>query len=890
MFEQSEIFGKYQLVERLAIGGMAEVFKARTQGMSGFERTVAIKRLHAHLSQDDDLVQMLVDEARLAVQLQHPNIGQVFDLGRVNGQTYIAMEYIPGVDMHRLVRRLVQMRRPLPIPMAIYVLTEMLAGLEYAHNRLGPDGQPLHIVHRDISPQNIMFSTTGGIKLVDFGIAKARMQVMQTQAGIIKGKFYYMSPEQAHGQTLDRRSDVFASGMVLYELLTGRPAYEDAGDVILLKKVRACDFPPPSAYRSNLPEPLVSIVMHALHKSPRRRIQSAREFRDALLQFAQRHYQPVDTFAAAEFVRGILDDSPNAPARPEPHNQQELMQREEFSRDEQSLIFDASHLAQTDHGDDGLFAEASLGAGPDLEDNPFAGAEEPTQIYAREDDDLNPFAVPGDFAGPEEVTDARRQAPSSPNTGYVYPASGGADEEEPTYERFPKGSGLSIPPADRPHSNIHGADPQIGPREHTVQTDLADIASAPGNDAVARVEATLDALLDKVPEAVLEKIPERAHRPLLVAIPVLCMVLFAGILAALLTGGDPEPESIVIDDPSEATASAAAEPGEAIDFKVTSEPAGANVIVDGHFIGQTPYTLTTLRIGETHEITLEAEGYQPYSEDVTITEAPEPFSATLEALAPTGRIHVVDVPEDARVFLNDEEVGEGEMTLEELSFGDAHVVEVIRADGARHSETVTLTADDAEPPTLSFEGTFEVAEADAQEDERADDEDGASTERRAASRRPRPRRRRPRSARSKPRRDPDTGLDVWGGSSDDEPEEETAEEDLDVWGGSKGGASARASNEDEKNLDVWGGGGGKKSAKTSRSDGKTGYLTVRVIDGDGKVYINGKMVSSKTPLTKHSLAKGRYRVKVYFPMLKRYSSERTVEIAAGKTRRVIFKP
>ncbi|MEC9396688.1 MAG: serine/threonine-protein kinase, partial [Myxococcota bacterium] len=176
MIERPEQFGKYQLVERLAIGGMAEIFKATVGGLGGFERVVAIKRLHSHLSQDEELVQMLIDEARLAVRLMHANIGQVFDLGCINNQYFIVMEYITGADLHRISRRLREQNRKIPTPIVLYVMAEMLAGLDYAHNCCDDHGRPLDLVHRDISPQNIMFSTAGDVKLVDFGIAKARMQ------------------------------------------------------------------------------------------------------------------------------------------------------------------------------------------------------------------------------------------------------------------------------------------------------------------------------------------------------------------------------------------------------------------------------------------------------------------------------------------------------------------------------------------------------------------------------------------------------------------------------------------------------------------------------------------------------------------------------------------
>jgi serine/threonine protein kinase len=232
-------FGEYTLLRRIAVGGMAEVYVAKTGGVAGFEKLVALKVIHPRLSEDEHFTQMLVEEAKIAVLLTHVNIAQTFDLGKIDDTYFIAMEFIEGADAYRVMRRCTELRKAIPIDVATFIVAEMCSGLDYAHRKRDPDsGQPLDIVHRDISPQNVLISSAGEVKIVDFGIAKAASRSTQTEVGVIKGKYYYMSPEQAWGDPMDHRSDVFSTGVVLYELLTGRMLYQDADVATLLDTVR----------------------------------------------------------------------------------------------------------------------------------------------------------------------------------------------------------------------------------------------------------------------------------------------------------------------------------------------------------------------------------------------------------------------------------------------------------------------------------------------------------------------------------------------------------------------------------------------------------------------------------------------------------------------------
>jgi serine/threonine protein kinase len=302
-----ETFGKYKLTERLAFGGMAEVFLATIHGEAGFVKPVVIKRLHPRLSEDSDFVQMLIDEARITAQLTHGNICQVLDLGSVDGSYYIAMEFVSGEDVRTLQDHCIRRGIPLPIEAAGHIVTELLAGLDYAHRKEGPDGKPLGIIHRDISPQNVIISYEGEIKIIDFGIAKARMRLVQTQAGVIKGKFRYMSPEQASGELMDHRTDIFAVGVVLYELLRGGPHSLELPDTEVLRRMRRAEFEPLRRQRPDLPPPLEKIVSKALARKPRDRFPTANDFRLALLQALQQLRLSYSRADLAELMQRVFD-------------------------------------------------------------------------------------------------------------------------------------------------------------------------------------------------------------------------------------------------------------------------------------------------------------------------------------------------------------------------------------------------------------------------------------------------------------------------------------------------------------------------------------------------------------------------------------------------------
>ena len=277
-------FGKYTLFERIGRGGMADVFKARIQGPAGFERTFVVKRILPHLSDDPSFTKMFIDEAKIAAKLSHPNIVQVFELGSVDDEYFMSMEYVRGHDLAETMRTLWARVGPPRPELVAYIGREMCRALAYAHEFTSDDGQVLGMIHRDISPSNVMLSFDGAVKILDFGIAKAlgRESGEETKSGTLKGKFAYMAPEQTVSNEIDRRIDIFATGIVLHEILTGRRLFKGENDMQTIERVRRCEVTAPSLFNPLCPPQLDQIVLQALARNRDERYQSASEMADAL--------------------------------------------------------------------------------------------------------------------------------------------------------------------------------------------------------------------------------------------------------------------------------------------------------------------------------------------------------------------------------------------------------------------------------------------------------------------------------------------------------------------------------------------------------------------------------------------------------------------------------
>jgi len=297
-------FGSYLLVKKIAVGGMADVYYARVTGMRGFSRSVAIKKIHPHLLRQRNFLNMFIDEAKIVSKLLHPNIVQIYELGQVGGQPFIAMEYVPGRDLYELLQRLNRLSEPCPWPLAVRVVLDVAKALHHAHEFKGADGRNLGIVHRDVSPRNILLSYAGDVKLTDFGVARARDREELTQAGIIKGKIRYLSPEAARGMKVDRRSDVFSLGIVFSELLTMEAFRKGRSNLEILAGIRkGVDG---SRQFDAMPGELIRVLSKALATDPDERYPSALAFHDDLSSVAVGPIAPMSRTEAGAFLSSIF--------------------------------------------------------------------------------------------------------------------------------------------------------------------------------------------------------------------------------------------------------------------------------------------------------------------------------------------------------------------------------------------------------------------------------------------------------------------------------------------------------------------------------------------------------------------------------------------------------
>jgi eukaryotic-like serine/threonine-protein kinase len=304
----SRDFGRYTLIKKLATGGMAEVYLARQQGMEGFEKLLVIKRILPHLADDNDFVQMFLNEARIAARFNHPNIVQIYDLGKIDETYFIAMEFVHGEDMGRVMRKCWTKGHWIPQPLALLIVARVCEALYYAHTKADEHGQPLKVIHRDISPQNILVSFDGAVKLVDFGIARAADSASNTRSGALKGKFAYMAPEQAQNKPIDHRADLFATGLVLYEFLTGvRPLKRDS-DIATLQAVMECSIRPPSEVAHEVPPSLDAVTMKALSRVADDRYADGRAFQMAIEEFLIREQWAASSVHLSEFMKTLFSD------------------------------------------------------------------------------------------------------------------------------------------------------------------------------------------------------------------------------------------------------------------------------------------------------------------------------------------------------------------------------------------------------------------------------------------------------------------------------------------------------------------------------------------------------------------------------------------------------
>jgi serine/threonine protein kinase len=470
-------FGPYYLVRLIAIGGMAEIYLARMKGLAGFERQLALKVLHPEYADDKTFVDMLVNEAKITVGLNHRNIAQTFDLGCIQNRYFLSMEYVDGADFFEILKRLFEKTSNVPVEAALYVMHDALCGLEYAHTRTDEAGHPLRIIHRDMSPQNILLSRQGEVKIVDFGIAKAAHLTNRTKAGVIKGKLVYMSPEQAWGDPVDHRTDIFSLGIVLYEALAGGSLYAEKNPVRLLEMVRKGEVKPLLARRPEVPPDLDALVMKALAPRAADRYASAQQFAAAVADYLRRTAPAFSEQSLGELVESVLSDGkPKRPTKPAANPSDLLMVREDYAL-QHSIIFSADDMLKDSRSP---FESAEGGGTPPVSPSPSRPPAPPAprqaMILLIEEAAARPFILGEEFvigrSGDLKLGDARvsrRHARIVRQQGsYVLEDLGSAngtflDEEKVTAPaRLQSGSTIRIGPFEmrfviEPLPAVHGA-------------------------------------------------------------------------------------------------------------------------------------------------------------------------------------------------------------------------------------------------------------------------------------------------------------------------------------------------------------------------------------------------------------------------------------------------
>ncbi len=310
MAEVGSTANNYQILAKLAMGGMAEIFLARGESTTGVERYVVLKRIIREKAHDTQFVQMFLEEARLAAQLQHANIAQVYDIGKLGESYFFTMEYVHGETVRDVLQRARSLRRELPLGLILTVIAGTAAGLHHAHERIGIDGRPLGIVHRDVSPSNLMVSYDGSVKVVDFGVAKAENRAHETQSGAVKGKISYLSPEQCRGAPVDRRSDLFSLGIVLWEMLTLERLYRRASDFENMAAIVNEPTPSPTTHRPGLPHDLEQLSLRLLSKRPEARFATAQDLLEEIEEIAARNGLVLSISALGRFMKELFGQRP----------------------------------------------------------------------------------------------------------------------------------------------------------------------------------------------------------------------------------------------------------------------------------------------------------------------------------------------------------------------------------------------------------------------------------------------------------------------------------------------------------------------------------------------------------------------------------------------------
>ncbi|RVU47882.1 PEGA domain-containing protein [Lujinxingia sediminis] len=675
-----EEFGTYQLHRKIAQGGMAEVFEARALGeIGGFSRPVAIKRMFPHLVDRDDIITMFIDEARIASRLLHPNIVQIYDLGVVDGAFYLAMELVEGLDLRRVCELGVKQDFFLPRELAVRIIADVASGLHYAHTRCDDQGRPMRVVHRDISPQNVLLSVQGGVKICDFGIAKAESRLTHTRTGEFKGKFSYMSPEQFDGGALDHRSDIFTLGIVLYEITTVSRLFRSRTEYETMRKITEGVVTRPSEVRADYPEELEAIVLRALARDPEDRFQSAGELAEALEDWLFERRVRVGSRQLAEYFRE-LERRAQEPTEPGDDGGEDATRPVTIS--EQHFVL----------GDDDLEVLEDVDV---LEERTRASSIDVTTLEIGEGARREAFGEPG---GVPVVEVRRVEARASAAHAYAEAEGASIDEtlvdvrvdDDVTGGMQARGEGLderdawlSLSDGERDVSGEEALERVPESADASTSSAAPSTRTSAGNDdSFWRKIPELDVASSSGPSPWAPPVPSIAataamptieadraggSRPILLWAGLGALILLAGLAALLWSGGNG----------SEALEEAPAlrdQPRQMATLSIVTEPPGARVIADGvRLDGATPLQ-AQLEAGPTHDLWVVAEGYRPVRLEARAGTPLAPVVLERSVGGARAPLSFESTPSGAAIYLNGERVGVTPLRLENVvADGLSHV-------------------------------------------------------------------------------------------------------------------------------------------------------------------------------------------------------------------------
>ena len=671
------LFGKYRLIRKLATGGMAEIFLARQEGMEGFRKDVVIKRILPIHADNEELTDMFLDEARIAASLNHPNIVQIYELGQFEDDYFIAMEFVHGQDLRRTAERGLAVGNYLPLRHAVRIVADAAAGLHYAHTHVDSSGDALNIVHRDISPQNILLSFDGVVKILDFGIAKAENKIAHTRTGQLKGKYAYMSPEQCNGLDVDARSDIFSMGIVLYEITLCRRLFKGDTDIQTIKRVSDAEVTPPTEIQPEFPKSLEAIILKALAKDPADRHQSARELQMELEDFLSDNRMKTGPVQLGEYMREIFPDKLERPG-------------------EDPTFVAQFASAQAKKAEAAASAAAPAAPGPPAGGPPVGGPPPGGPPAGR------PPGPPGGPPGP----------PGGPP-----PAPDGAP---------PKGSVSFVANPDAPYSIENVVDHKPKRRKVSSSANRSSVKGAEYR-LVSEDETELESY-------------ERGSRLYyyILAAVLLPMLIYAGYLivqkGGLFAGGSLlEGVSMENEDP-DVGVEPPPPPLPQVLVSVSSEPAGASVVINGVLQdGETPGDFNVVpglegSSEQANTVSLYLKGHTPVHKTIQVPQngKPEAVSLTLEKLPPkpkkeegegddakkpedepkeepnalpyeVGKLSIVTEPEGVEVLLDGRSVGTTPLTVENVAGFVEHHITLRKKDFYESVITQVIFPDEINP-------------------------------------------------------------------------------------------------------------------------------------------------------------------------------------------------